>query len=455
VFVQTLNRNVDLVFMIDNSPGMLPMQQLLTTNVPAFMNVLKMLPGGLPNLHVGVVSSSMGAGRWANVPGCEPQPLRNDQGVFHYTGVNPPGCMGPAGSYIITDAAGGNFTGDISAVFSCIALLGDSGCGFEHQFRSVQVALERSFDPSDPENGGFLRDDAYLAVIMLTNEDDCSVPPDSDLLDPRQTHVSDPLGGLQTGYRCNEFGHLCDDPNNPGGPKVPPPHTVARDTTLTGCQSAEDGRLVRVSDFVAFLKQVKQDPDNQIFVAALAGIPDARPDSYTVELRPNIQTADGARESQPAIKHSCTGGADVFADPGVRIKQWTDAFGEHGIIRNICTGDFAGAMYEIAIALSRVIGPQCFKETVASKEDGTPCAPGGGCTPDCQVALQRRSSSGIIEVPIPLCSGGSGTAANPCWQIVRGATCAQELQVCYDAACTTAGQPPDAVNVAVACALGS
>src|SRR6185503_20633166 len=98
------------------------------------------------------------------------------------------------GSWIVADAGGDNFVGDISAVFSCIALLGDTGCNFEHQFRSVQTALERSFYADDTENGGFLRDDAYLGVIMLTNEDDCSAPADSDVFNPGQSHVSDPLG---------------------------------------------------------------------------------------------------------------------------------------------------------------------------------------------------------------------------------------------------------------------
>ena len=67
--------------------------------------------------------------------------------------------------------------GDISAAFTCIAALGDRGCGFEHQFESVLRALGADGKAAPAENQGFLRRDALLAIIMLTNEDDCSARP--------------------------------------------------------------------------------------------------------------------------------------------------------------------------------------------------------------------------------------------------------------------------------------
>src|SRR5882762_11188529 len=58
VFQETVNRDVDILFMVDNSQSMRPLQGKLATNFPAFMNVLKTLPGGLPNVHIGIVSSN-------------------------------------------------------------------------------------------------------------------------------------------------------------------------------------------------------------------------------------------------------------------------------------------------------------------------------------------------------------------------------------------------------------
>src|SRR5439155_3388342 len=64
----------------------------------------------------------------------------------------------------------------------CMMAVGQSGCGFEHQLESVYAALH-----NDVENAGFLRDDAALALFFLTNEDDASAPPTTDVFDKNKT----------------------------------------------------------------------------------------------------------------------------------------------------------------------------------------------------------------------------------------------------------------------------
>ena len=56
-------RSVDVLFMIDNSSSMRLAQANLLTNFPVLMDALRGLSGGMPNLHVAVVSSDTGAGR--------------------------------------------------------------------------------------------------------------------------------------------------------------------------------------------------------------------------------------------------------------------------------------------------------------------------------------------------------------------------------------------------------
>src|SRR5262249_3915319 len=156
---------------------------------------------GLPDLHVGVVSSSLGAGAFSDVPGCPPG---GDRGVFHNAPRGGGGaCTAVPTDRFITSAGKGtrnNFSGDISDVFSCIAALGSNGCGFEHPLAAAARALGGNVGGwkggAPAENAGFLRDGALLAVILLTNEDDCSAPVDSDLFDTTQSSVSDPLGPL-------------------------------------------------------------------------------------------------------------------------------------------------------------------------------------------------------------------------------------------------------------------
>lgn len=129
------NRDVDMLFMVDNSNSMAPLQTKLAQQLPAFMNVLKGLRGGQPNLHVAVISSSLGAGQYPMVPGCA-RPTGDQEGFFQHA----LSCTGlPADQTYLSStsvpstgprAYVNNFTGDIADLFSCIALLGQSGCGF-------------------------------------------------------------------------------------------------------------------------------------------------------------------------------------------------------------------------------------------------------------------------------------------------------------------------------------
>ena len=56
----TVNRNVDLLFVIDDSPSMADKQANLAANFPNFINVLNTIQGGLPDVHIGVVTSDVG-----------------------------------------------------------------------------------------------------------------------------------------------------------------------------------------------------------------------------------------------------------------------------------------------------------------------------------------------------------------------------------------------------------
>ena len=69
VFKSSINRQVDVLFMIDNSQSMQPLQDKLLRNFDVFMNQLKMIPTGagdgsvgLPDVHVAVISSDTGPG---------------------------------------------------------------------------------------------------------------------------------------------------------------------------------------------------------------------------------------------------------------------------------------------------------------------------------------------------------------------------------------------------------
>jgi hypothetical protein len=405
LFQQAVNRNIDIVFMIDDSSSMTPLQKKLTMNFPVFMNVLKGLPGGLPNVHIGVVSSSMGAGRNPSVDHC---PQGGDQGVFH---VKPLGATCATGvlnagqNYIQNINGMANYMGDISDVFSCIAALGENGCGFEHQFESVLRALGADGAAAPPQNAMFLRPDAFLAIILITNEDDCSAPPDSDLFDSTSSMVSDPLGPLQS-YRCNEFGHLC-------GGKAPPRTPANPPVDLSGtCDSAEDGRLLRVADVVTAMKHLKADP-TKILVAAIAG----PPTPYIVNVGPSQVKGDPSM--WPYVQHSCMAADGTYADPSIRIKKWIDAFGQNGVFEEICNDSFAPALTVIANEIGKKIGSPCVTGKVL---DTTGALWTGATVPDCAVVdhLTNPTNGVVVNTTLPPCMAGQNMGTTACWHLDPG-----------------------------------
>ena len=76
------NRNVDILFLVDDSSSMRLSQDNLQRNFPVLMQALKNQPGGLPNIHIAVISSDMGAGD-GSVAGCDSTGGKN--GIFQYT----------------------------------------------------------------------------------------------------------------------------------------------------------------------------------------------------------------------------------------------------------------------------------------------------------------------------------------------------------------------------------
>jgi hypothetical protein len=334
------SRDIDIVFMMDNSVGMRPLQAKLTANFPIFVQMLSALPGGLPNLHLAVVSSDLGAGKYdvGDIPTCR---HGGDQGIFQNAprGTTCGTAMLNPGEHFISNINGqANYTGELEDVFACIAALGSAGCGFEHQLGSVLRALGADGNGGAPaENANFLRDNAFLLVVIATDEDDCSAPFNSDLFDPTSRLSTDPLGPL-TSYRCNLYGHLC------GG--KPPPRDSAADLTGT-CRSAEDGRLLRISDVALALERLKADP-TKVLVSVIAG-PGA---PYKVSLvAPTLKQDPG---QWPAVEHSCAV-ANEYADPAIRLGELVTAFGGNGLFQTACADPFASTFQRIAEQVGRVL----------------------------------------------------------------------------------------------------
>lgn len=398
-----LNRNVDILFVVDDSPSMQDKQTNLRNNFPNFINVLNTIQGGLPDVHIGVVSSDMGTkGSQDNAAG--PAIGAIGQGGCSGTGKNGNLQTGQAtadiqgGALYLSDIklADGqrqrNYNGDLATVFGKLATIGAGGCGFEQHLLAMRRALE-----NNPANATFLRPDAFLAVIFLADEDDCTFAR-STLLGPES-----PTLGPQQSFRCNRFGHTCAV----GGRTEAEMNTIG---TKGQCSPNENSQyLEKVSTFVDFLKGLKPDNPQKVIVAGITGTTEP----YQVELR----MPPGGGTPQQAVAHSCSyqgGNGTEVADPPTRLKFFLDQFPNRSTFTTICQQDLSGGLQLIAQLLKTAIGDPCIEGKLADVDPMTP-----GEQFECSVSdVSNLRKPNQKEEIVPACreSGGS-YSPTPCWRI--------------------------------------
>jgi hypothetical protein len=177
----------DILFVIDDSGSMSQEQANLSANLGAFIDSLALSPVdndfriGVTSTSVeeftnvaGVTSRAYGAGPSSGVPypAGALVAIRQGTGGAGLSGA----LVYDATLYASTAGWGGRRVlgrtdPDLARAFKANVLLGLAGSGKEQPFRAVRLALtDRLLDA----NQGFLRPGARLAVVIVTDEDDCS-----------------------------------------------------------------------------------------------------------------------------------------------------------------------------------------------------------------------------------------------------------------------------------------
>ena len=153
---------VDFLFVIDSSNSMATNQGELVASFPQFVSGIEGTLTDVESFHVGVVTSDA---YQFNAPGC------NELGalVTQTGGVNSSNAVcNPfaEGFRYMTDAD------DLGNDFACAALIGTAGANDEQMMAGALGAISAPLNMPGGCNDGFLREDALLVTVLITDEDD-------------------------------------------------------------------------------------------------------------------------------------------------------------------------------------------------------------------------------------------------------------------------------------------
>jgi hypothetical protein len=474
-------RQLDLVVMLDNSPAMAVKVAKLRAAFPKLLDALKRpADGTLPDLRVAMIDSDLGTGGAYSSGSCALKTLSGgtesifgDLGRFQMLD-SPAACAFDAGAEFLEYKGGAplNYTGDISTVFGCLAEnLGTMGCAEEHQLQAFELALVARGVGNEQQQADFLRANAMLGLLFLTDEDDCSTAPNDGMFGDKSE-----LRGETASLRCATRGHECAGRNltaSPPGYPTDAPSThafsecYARNDT---CPNQTDGYgtntdtsgptdcapLKNVQHLAEEIKSLKSMPEEQIMVAGIFGWPltDADMSSavYKIAPIPNPNTADTQHpqvhdywpicydpDHKPAA--ATTDGATGFdaqaaswgATGGLRESAFIEQFGLNGMKFSACERDYTLAMTNFGTGLATQMQNLCVTDQLYDADKNS----GNGVQADCRVvyALPQDDANDPTKITyvksttaLPRCDA-SYSASNPppdsagdCWQLANDAT---------------------------------
>ncbi len=359
---------VDVLFMVDNSGSMREEQALLRAEIPRMIEVLatgnrdddpELEFNAVRSLHIGVITSDMGAGSppsATDVPTCRPG--FGGDGIM-VNSASADGCDSSFPSRVFTFERGDD-ADMFGAEIGCVADLGTGGCGFEQQLEAVLKALSPA-EPTDfvaagyvaptfvggttghggpgGANEGFLRRDSALAIVVLTDEEDCSVP-SYDLF------YSTFPGGGPPNLRCNR---------NPGSLYNPQRY-------IDGLAQLRERRDLLVYAPIVGIPEDLAGSDAAAYDAMLA---DPRLDLVEIDtdvtlgvdsLTPSCDTDNGKAYPPRRI---------------IEVARGLDDLGASTTVQSICAPSFAPAIDVIIDRLIDALGGACLPRPLNQNADGT------------------------------------------------------------------------------------
>jgi hypothetical protein len=420
-----VNKDVDILFVMDNSGSMGEEQAILANNFGSFIDVLEH-PDVRANYRIGVTTSDNGNPRCS---GTTPEAgalvyssCRDRLGAFTNqagsTNVSAIACedicdldsddLGIDGSdpsqrpWLESVDGASNLPEGVTTTeaFQCIGPQGINGCGFESQLESMNKALIR-FDTQSDDAYGFMRDRALLAVVHVTDEADCSYNSDWATIfqdSGNKVFWNSPSDNFPTSAVCWNAGTACTSDGNGGYDCVATDYDVNGNPIPEGGSSAdEDAVLHPVARYIDRVQGIENDkkelvPGQEVIVGLIGGVGDSGQPSYAdtadATFMADFGIGPGCSAPVPGAT-ACMTDADCVgigtqacgtegycmetqtAIPPVRLAEFTDHFTDENMF-SVCNPDYAPALEKIAKAIEDQLKPACYTNCVQDNDLVTP-----------------------------------------------------------------------------------
>jgi hypothetical protein len=397
--------SVDILFEIDNSNSMTENQANLTRNIGVLLDALvsptvdpatgRERPAPARSLHVGVISSDLGT-PGAVIPSCANSdggdngllnPIRNGLAIRTHqpwttapAGRRPARCTMDMNQYpsFLTFDAQTTDSATFREDFVCNATLSTGGCGLEQQLEAMYRALivhdARTRPGNASPNAGFLRDDALLALVLVSDEEDGSV---------RDCRYAEP------GVACRDAISVYDNASRDWGPADLNLRFYSYAPGSTQDPTWPIDRYIDPRNPNRGFTSLKPGRPDMVIFSAIAGVPIELPTTRNAAgeattdwnallgSRPDgsdgyaAMSAEGpvsmrARDLDPACPNrvvpacrregsshnpsACAANDQYFAWPARRIAEVARRFDtthHNGTLHSICTSDYSGALAQV------------------------------------------------------------------------------------------------------------
>jgi hypothetical protein len=355
---QPASGELDLLLVMDDSGSMKEEQAKVLAQLPRLVAGLASGDtdgdgrrdfAAITSMHLGVVSTNLGSAGLLDdsVASCRGA---GDDGLMireARSRAGDPACAELAAEpYQTYEASQDRHAVQVAAELGCLAALGTDGCGMEQPLEAMWKALAPQSDADflgghghgDEANAGFLRPGATLAVLVVTDEVDCSI---------------------------SEAGKPLFDPNDDSflyeGPE-PALHGQPMGINFRCAQPGVAHLLQPIARYVEGLRSLEAGPE-RVLVSVIAGIParaedlevaSGEQDYEAILALPEMQIAPGpdaagvlSHDALPRPACTAENGVDGSASPARRFVQLAAGLGAGARVWSICAASYERAFDDL------------------------------------------------------------------------------------------------------------